>query len=116
MTAPHKSLEPLDDQLQSTDCARALRALADPDRLKLVQCLRQGPHTVTELAERLQSSIARISHHLAVLRHAHLVCDEKRGKFVLYTLAPDVFRSEDGQAPTAADLGCCRLDLSPRAE
>jgi DNA-binding transcriptional ArsR family regulator len=113
MSESHKTTRPLRDRLQSADCARALRALADGDRLKLVQCLQQRPHTVTELAERLQTNVARISHHLAVLRHAGLVRDEKQGKFVVYSLEPNVFRAAAGTSLEVADLGCCRLDLRP---
>jgi DNA-binding transcriptional ArsR family regulator len=112
MSEPEK-MDPVDDRLQSTDCARALRALADADRLKLVQCLQQRPHSVGELAERLGTNIARISHHLAVLRHARLVRDEKQGKYVVYSLEPNVFRTIEGKTAEVADLGCCRLDLRP---
>jgi DNA-binding transcriptional ArsR family regulator len=108
-----KPTDPINDRLQSDDCARSLRALADADRLKLVQCLQERPHTVSELAERLQTNIAKVSHHLAVLRHANLVHDEKQGKFVVYSLDPGVFRGEDGHGSDMVDLGCCKLDLRP---
>lgn len=101
------------DRLQSDKCARFLKALADPDRLKLVQCLQTGPKTVTDLAERLGKELANVSHHLAVLRHAGLVQDEKDGKFVIYSLHPDVFRPrEPGNEGDAFDLGCCRIELN----
>ena len=113
MSEAGKTDLPLDDHLQSNDCARALRALADADRLKLVQCLQQRPHTVSELADRLGTNLARISHHLAVLRHARLVRDEKQGKYVVYSLEPNVFRDAEGKNAEVVDLGCCRLDLRP---
>src|SRR5947207_13769587 len=94
----------LRDRLQSNDCAKTLKALADADRLKLVQCLQQRPHTVTELAERLQFNLAKVSHHLAVLRHAGLVRDEKQGKFVIYSLEPNVFRQGQGKELDMVDL------------
>ena len=34
------------DRLQSSECARYLKAMADPERLKIVQCLQQGPRIV----------------------------------------------------------------------
>jgi DNA-binding transcriptional ArsR family regulator len=107
--------EPIQDRLQSDECARTLRALANAERLKLVQCLQERPHTVTELAERLESNITKVSHHLSVLRHAGLVHDDKQGKFVIYSLDADVFRSADGKAPDTVDLGCCRIDLRPHS-
>jgi ArsR family transcriptional regulator len=95
------------------ECARALKALADPDRLKIIQCLQDGPKNVSQLAQLLRIEVANASHHLGVLRHARLVLDQKEGKFVIYSLHPDVFRPEGpGQAPSVADLGCCRLELN----
>jgi ArsR family transcriptional regulator len=97
------------DRLQSQKCADALKALAEPLRLKIVQCLQGGPKNVSELAGLLREELANVSHHLRVLRDHGLVQDEKQGKFVVYSLHPDVFPSAD-----ALDLGCCRLDLSGR--
>jgi ArsR family transcriptional regulator len=102
----------MDDRLQSTACARVLKALADPERLKIVQCLREGPKRVGELSALLAQELANVSHHLGVLRHAGLVLDQKQGKFVVYSLHPDVFRPKaGGQAADVLDLGCCRLEL-----
>jgi ArsR family transcriptional regulator len=101
------------DRLQSNKCARFLKALADPDRLKIIQCLQAGPKNVTDLAQALGKELANVSHHLGVLRHAGLVQDEKEGKFVVYRLHPDVFRAkESGADSDKFDLGCCRLELN----
>ena len=101
------------DQLQSNDCARYLKALADPERLRIVQCLQTGAKNVSELAALLQVELVNVSHHLGVLRHAGLVQDERQGKFILYTLHPDFYRP-GGEAVDAIDLGCCRLELGGR--
>ena len=101
------------DRLKSRDCARALKALADPERLKIIQCLQEGPQNVSQIAHLLHAEIANVSHHLGVLRHAGLVIDQKEGKFVIYSLNPEIFRpAAPGQPPQVADLGCCRLDLT----
>jgi ArsR family transcriptional regulator, nickel/cobalt-responsive transcriptional repressor len=97
--------------MQPERCARMLRALADPERLRIITCLREGPRNVTELAGLLKSEIVNVSHHLGVLRHAGVVVDEKQGRFVVYRLHPDVFRpAKDGPAEHL-DLGCCRLEI-----
>ncbi|MCI0638203.1 MAG: metalloregulator ArsR/SmtB family transcription factor [Gemmataceae bacterium] len=96
----------MQDKLQSQKCARSLKALADPDRLKIIQCLLGGSKHVSELAQLLGLEIANVSHHLGVLRNAELVRDEKRGKFVVYSLDEGV-TSET----RVLDLGCCRLEL-----
>ena len=101
-----------EEGIQPTHCARMLRALAEPERLRIVQCLRDGPGNVSELARRLGSEIVNVSHHLGVLRQAGLVIDEKQGRFVVYQLHPDVFHAEkNGDAPQHLDLGCCRLEI-----
>jgi ArsR family transcriptional regulator len=103
------------DRLQSRECARSLKALADPDRLKIIQCLQDGPKHVSQIAQLLGAEIANVSHHLGVLRHANLVQDQKDGKFVIYSLNPDVFApAADGRPARVADLGCCRLELKGR--
>ena len=61
----------MEDRLQSESCARSLKALADPDRLKIIQFLQHGPHNVSQIAEALQREVANVSHHLGVLRNAY---------------------------------------------
>jgi hypothetical protein len=52
---------------------------------------------------------------MRVLWRVQLVCDQKQGKFVVYSLNPAFFRPKghDGAAD-ALDLGCCRLELTGR--
>jgi ArsR family transcriptional regulator len=99
----------MQDKLQSDRCARYLKALADPERLRIIQCLRHAPQHVSGLAKLLNEDIANVSHHLGVLRHAGLVRDDKQGKFVTYSLHPDVFQNED-----VVNFGCCRLELGKK--
>jgi ArsR family transcriptional regulator len=102
----------MNDSLQAENCARKLRALAEPERLRIVQCLRDGPRNVSELAGLLKAEIVNVSHHLGVLRHAGLVCDEKQGRFVIYSLHPDVFQPDAAtRGAEHLDLGCCRLEI-----
>ena len=101
------------DTLHSEDCARLLKALADPERLRIVECLRAGPRNVSDLADALRQELANVSHHLGVLRKSGLVTDRKDGKYVVYSLHPDVFRpAASGQRTDCLDLGCCRLELN----
>ena len=103
------------DRLQSNECARFLKALADPERLMIIQCLQPGPRKVGEISALLGQELANVSHHLRVLREAGLVRDEKHGKYVIYSLHPDVFRPRDqGGVADVLDLGCCRLELNGR--
>jgi DNA-binding transcriptional ArsR family regulator len=105
------------DPLQPERCARKLAALAAPERLRIVRCLRDGPRSVSDIAELLAEPLVNISHHLTVLRHAGLVKSERKGRFMIYSLAPSVFRPEQAEAGAQQlDLGCCRIDLSKPAK
>ena len=100
------------DSLQPELCAKLLRALADPERLRLIQCLRSGPLNVGDLAARIDDEVVNVSHHLGVLRHSGLLLDEKQGRFVIYRLNPEFFPEASGRKGTnCIDLGCCQLDL-----
>ena len=94
------------------DCASRLKALADPERLKIVSKLLRGEKSVSTLAAELNLPIDNVSHHLRVLRAAQLVQTQKQGKFVIYSLAEDVVAGNlNSAANKKIDLGCCQLDL-----
>jgi ArsR family transcriptional regulator, nickel/cobalt-responsive transcriptional repressor len=98
------------DVLSSKECAERLKALADPDRLRIVQLLRGGPRNVSDIAAELDVDLANVSHHLQVLKREKLVETEKRGRFVQYRLHPAVFEATR-TTNECLDLGCCRLEL-----
>lgn len=101
-----------DEILEPDRCARMLRAMADPERLRIIQCLRGGPRNVGEIATELGEEMVNVSHHLGVLRQAGIVLDERQGRFVVYQLHPDVFRPTSAKTTNDhLDLGCCRLEI-----
>ncbi len=95
-------------------CARRLKSVADPDRLRIVTTLFEGPLNVTELSERLGEEVVKVSHHLGVLRNAGVVSVRKSGRFAVYSLHPDVTVSDELPGIRRIELGCCRLDLTNR--
>lgn len=96
-----------DAAVEST--SRMLKAVADLDRLKIINYLRAGTKNVGELADLLNAEIVNVSHHLGVLRESKLVKDEKKGRFVFYSLNPETYRTSGG-AETFS-LGFCRLEI-----
>ena len=64
----------------------SFKALSDPTRREILTLLRAGPLTVGELLEHFSITGASLSHHLSILRHAGLIDDEKKGKYIFYTL------------------------------
>jgi rhodanese-related sulfurtransferase len=67
--------------------ARIGQAAASSSRLELLELLAQAPRTVEALAQQTGQSTATTSHHLQVLRRAHLVEAQKAGLYVTYRLA-----------------------------
>jgi len=90
-------------------CVRRLKILADDTRLAVVRELMHGPRHVGELMHALDVEQSLLSHHLRVLRDAHIVIAERDGKAMLYRLVPAVIGAPDD--PPRLDLGCCRLSF-----
>lgn len=63
-----------------------LKALADENRLKILQMLLNGDWCVGALAQHLGISKPAVSQHLRVLRKAGLVKGEKRGYWTHYVV------------------------------
>lgn len=100
----------MQDDNEFEDCARRLKALADPERLRIVEVLHVGAKSVSDLAAELESEIVNVSHHLGVLRHAGLVQVERQGRFMIYSLAPGVTPATKSDC-CKIDLGCCSLEI-----
>lgn len=95
----------LQDTFQSDFCAERLRALGDPHRLRVIEALRSGEQTVTDLALLLDVEVVNLSHHLQVLRRAELVRVRREGRFMYYSVHPGL------AGRRFLDLGCCRLEV-----
>ncbi|MEM3590076.1 MAG: metalloregulator ArsR/SmtB family transcription factor, partial [Candidatus Bathyarchaeia archaeon] len=73
--------------------SKILKALSNPERLKIMKLLSARKVCVCEIMSALGLSQTTASYHLRVLRGAGLVKDEKRGKWVFYTISsPDALR------------------------
>ncbi|HSN55529.1 MAG TPA: metalloregulator ArsR/SmtB family transcription factor [Candidatus Sulfomarinibacteraceae bacterium] len=66
--------------------ARVMKALAHPSRLFIVDELSRGERCVCELTEMIGADVSTVSKHLAVLKKAGVVLDERRGQQVFYRL------------------------------
>jgi ArsR family transcriptional regulator len=66
--------------------ARILKALAHGTRLFIVDELARGERCVCELQEMIGADLSTVSKHLAQLRSAGIVEDDKRGVQVFYRL------------------------------
>ena len=76
--------------------ARVIKAMAHPTRLFIVEELSKGERCVCELRDMVGADISTVSKHLALLRAAGIVADDKRGQQVFYRLrTPCVLRVFD---------------------
>ena len=62
------------------------KALSDPTRRQILELLRHGPLPAGDIVQHFKMTGATISHHLSVLRACGLIDDEKRGKYIYYSL------------------------------
>ena len=84
MTLPH----PIPDDLVEL-IARRFRAIGEPQRIRLLDCLRGGEATVNELAERTGASQQNVSKHLTLLADVGILGRRKDGNRVYYRIVDD---------------------------
>ena len=99
------------DGFNAEFCAERLKALSDPLRLRVVDALRYGEMTVSDLTELLGTEMVTLSHHLQILKHAKLVVARRDGRYMYYSLHDELIQAVKGKSQQFLDLGCCRLEV-----
>lgn len=84
------------------------RALAEPARLQILSCLRQGEMTVTELVDETSLGQANVSKHLQLLHTLGFVTRRKEGLYTYYALA-------DRSVFSLCDIMCDRLEAEAKS-
>ena len=72
--------------MSTPTAADLLVTVAEPTRLRILNCLAAAPLFVSDLQAVLELPQPTVSRHLQVLRHADLVRDTPIAQFVLYRL------------------------------
>ena len=67
--------------------AKLFRGFSDPSRLSILDVLRDGALTVTQIVEATGLTQSNVSNHLSCLRDCGLVTTEQEGRFVYYQLS-----------------------------
>jgi DNA-binding transcriptional ArsR family regulator len=67
--------------------AELFKTLGHPARIRILELLVQGEHSVGELQAVVGLEASHMSQQLAVLRRAGVVIDRKHGNSVIYSLA-----------------------------
>jgi ArsR family transcriptional regulator len=97
----------------SSSAADLLMTVAEPTRLRILNCLAAAPLFVSDIQAVLQLPQPTISRHLQVLRRADLVRDTPIAQFVLYRLRHDA--GPCGRILSAV-LDAVESDLTMRSE
>lgn len=67
--------------------AKLFRGFSDPSRLAILEALRGGPKSVSEIVEATGLTQSNVSNHLACLLDCDLTVREQKGRFAIYELA-----------------------------
>jgi ArsR family transcriptional regulator len=67
------------------------KALADPNRRKILKILKAGSKNAGEIGGEFSITKGSLSHHFNVLKAADLVRSERRGQNIVYSLNTTVF-------------------------
>jgi len=88
----------LQEENSSEDFIKVMRALRDPNRVKIVKMLQHGELCVCEIQAALGVSQPTVSKHVKILEAAGLVSSRKDGLWVHYSL------HDGSESPYAATM------------
>ena len=87
-----------------------LQTLGDPSRLRIVEILRCGEHSVNDIVENFDIDQSGVSRHLRILQEAGFVRVRPDGQKRFYSLCPDPFRDLDAWISQYRQLWDGRLE------
>lgn len=68
-----------------------LKAISDPIRRDILSMLKEGKKSAGEISEQFNLTGATVSYHLAKLKKADLIAEEKHKNYIYYALNTSVF-------------------------
>jgi ArsR family transcriptional regulator len=76
--------------------SEVLKALAQPTRLKILECLRGGEKCICEIVPVINGEQSNISRHISVMQKSHLIATRKEGvKVMVKVKEPEIFEIID---------------------
>lgn len=84
-------------------------ALANPNRLEIINVLRAGKKNVGEICNATNFEQTMVSHNLKVLEHHGMVFSEKQGKFRYYTVNSKTIKPLLGFIDDHMKEYCCKI-------
>ena len=65
------------------DEVEVFKALADPTRLKILECIKKGEKCICEIIPYTGKSQPNVSQHLKVMKHAGIINERKDGTRIM---------------------------------
>ena len=65
------------------DIVEVFKALADPTRLKILECIENGEKCICEIIPYTGKSQPNVSQHLKVMKHAGIIKERKDGTRIM---------------------------------
>jgi ArsR family transcriptional regulator len=76
--------------------AEVLKALAQPTRLKILECLREGERCICEIVPAINGEQSNISRHISLMQKSKLIATRKDGVRVMVKVKePEIFEIID---------------------
>jgi DNA-binding transcriptional ArsR family regulator len=76
--------------------SEVLKALAQPTRLKILECIRGGEKCICEIVPAINGEQSNISRHISVMQKSHLITTRKDGvKVMVKVRDPRIFEILD---------------------
>jgi ArsR family transcriptional regulator len=76
--------------------AEILKALAQPTRLKILECIRGGEKCICEIVPEINGEQSNISRHISVMQKSNLISTRKDGVRVMVKVKePEIFEIID---------------------
>jgi len=94
----------------------ALRAIAEPNRRRILQLVTTDELSAGEIASRFEITRPAVSQHLGVLREAGLVSERRDGTRRLYRIRPEGFADLKSFLEAFWDEGLERLKMAAEIE
>lgn len=96
--------------MNTTTMQLTLQIIAEPNRFNIVELLRQGPRSVSEIVQALNLGQPQVSRHLRILSEAGLVRSRTKAQQRIYSLEAKPFKDLDAWFDSFSLLWEERLD------
>jgi DNA-binding transcriptional ArsR family regulator len=96
--------------MNTTSMQVTLLTIAEPNRFNIVELLKQGPRSVSEIVQALNIGQPQVSRHLRILSEAGLVRARNKAQQRIYSLEAQPFQELDEWFDTFSILWEERLD------